>query len=674
MWKNYVRFFTALMIVASVYTSALGQSKAFDVANMDRSADACDNFFQFADGNWVKNTPIPPSQSRWGSFNMLSESNRDVLHDILEKAEKEKAAAGSNVQMIGDFYASCMDEAAIEKAGPHPLDAEFGRINKINTVDDLKREIAELHRQGLPALFRFGGGPDQRNSNMVILNAGQGGLSLPNKEYYTLDTPSMTATRTKFVEHMTNMFKLLGDSPEGAAANAKTVMDVQTRLANASMAPDQLRNRDKNYNKITLADAQAIIPNFSLADYMKARGMSSGGDVDFQQPNFFKELNSMLTDVSLDQWKTYLRWMVLSSAAPTLSKAFVDETFDFQGRFLTGVKEQQPRWKRCTEATDRTLGEALGAEYIKTKFTPEQEKAANDMIDHLFAAMKTHIQNLPWMSDETKTKALAKLTAYKRKIGYNRNPRGYAGLKIARASYAENVRRSSEFQVNRNVQDIGKATDKTRWGFTPPTVNASYNPSYNDITFPAGILQPPFFNFQADDAINYGGMGAVIGHEISHGFDDQGSKYDADGNQKNWWTDEDRKKFDERAACVINQFNGYEVLPGLNIKGQRTIGENIGDLGGLNISYTALMEDLKGKPAPGLIDGFTPEQRFFLGWAQVWAAKATDQGLRLQVETDPHSWAQYRVNGPLSNISEFAKAWGCKAGDKMVRADACLIW
>jgi len=277
MWKNYVRFFTALMIVASVYTSALGQSKAFDVANMDRSADACDNFFQFADGNWVKNTPIPPSQSRWGSFNMLSESNRDVLHDILEKAEKEKAAAGSNVQMIGDFYASCMDEAAIEKAGPHPLDAEFGRINKINTVDDLKREIAELHRQGLPALFRFGGGPDQRNSNMVILNAGQGGLSLPNKEYYTLDTPSMTATRTKFVEHMTNMFKLLGDSPEAAAANAKTVMDVQTRLANASMAPDQLRNRDKNYNKITLADAQAIIPNFSLADYMKAFGPSFVG-------------------------------------------------------------------------------------------------------------------------------------------------------------------------------------------------------------------------------------------------------------------------------------------------------------------------------------------------------------------------------------------------------------
>jgi putative endopeptidase len=473
---------------------------------------------------------------------------------------------------------------------------------------------------------------------------------------------------------MTNMFKLLGDSPEAAAANAATVMAVQTRLANASLAPDQLRDRDKNYNKITLADAQAIIPNFSLTDYIKARGIPAGVDIDFQQPGFFKELNTMLTDVPLDNWKTYLRWMVLTSSANSLSKAFVDEAFDFQGRFLSGIKEQQERWKRCTEATDRTLGEALGAEYIKTKFTPEQEAAANAMIDHIFAAMKSHIQGLQWMSGETKVKALAKLASYKRKIGYNRNPRGYVGLKIDRTSFAANVRHASEFQVTRNVNDIGKPTDKTRWGFTPPTVNASYNPSANDITFPAGILQPPFFNFKADDAINYGGMGAVIGHEISHGFDDQGSKYDAEGNLKSWWTPEDRKKFEERASCVINQFNGYEVLPGLNIKGQRTIGENIGDLGGLNIAFTALMDDLKDKPAPGKIDGFTPEQRFFLGWAQVWAAKATDQGARLQVETDPHSAAKWRVNGPMSNMPEFAKAWGCKTGDKMVRPDACLIW
>ena len=673
MHKKYFRFLTALVVIMSIYTSAMAQSSGFNVANMDRSADACDDFFQYANGNWVKTTEIPPSQSRWGTFNILAENNRDVEHDILEKAAKQKNATG-DAKLIGDFYASCMDEAAIEKAGAHPLDAEFARINAMKSVADLKHEIALLHQQGIPALFRLGGGPDQRNSSMVILNAGQGGLSLPNKEYYTLDTGNFPATRTKFVEHMANMFKLLGDSPEAAAANAKTVMDVQTRLANASMAPDQLRNRDKNYNKITLAAAQEIVPDFSLTDYLKTRGMPIQSEIDFQQPTFFKELNTMLTGVSLDQWKTYLRWMVVNSSAGSLSKPFVDEAFEFQGKFLSGIKEQQPRWKRCTDAANRTLGEAVGAEWIKVKFVPAQEKAANEMIDHIFAAMRTHIQNLPWMSEATKTKALAKLASYKRKIGYNRHPRGYKGLKIDRGIYAENVRRSAEFQIARNSQDIGKPTDRTHWGFTPSTVNASYNPSNNDITFPAGILQPPFFNFQADDAINYGGIGAVIGHEISHGFDDQGSKYDAEGNQKNWWTDDDRTKFDARAKCVIDQFNGYEVLPGVFIKGQRTIGENIGDLGGLNIAFTALMDDLKGKKAPGLIDGFTPEQRFFLGWAQVWAAKATDKGLRLQVETDPHSWARFRVNGPVSNMPEFAKAFGCKAPQKMVRTNACSIW
>jgi putative endopeptidase len=673
MQNKLFRFLTAALVLYSFVISAMAQTKAFDVSRMDTTADACDNFFQFANGNWVKNTPIPPSQSRWGSFNILAESNRDVEHDILEKAARQTNATG-DTKLIGDFYASCMDEAAIEKAGAHPLDDEFAAISNIKSVDDLKTEIAVLHKQGYPAVFRFGGGPDQRNSNSVILNAGQGGLSLGNRDYYTSESDAMKTTRAKFVEYMTNMFKLLGETPEEAAKDAETVMAFQMRLANASMTPEQLRNRDKNYNKITLAEAQKIVPDLSLEDYLKTRGITARTEIDFQQPAFFAEVDKMLTDVPLDQWKTYLRWMVLSSAAPTLSKAFVDEACNFQGRFLTGVKEQQERWKRCTEATDRTLGEAVGAEWVKVKFTPQQEKAANEMIDHLFAAMKTHIQNLQWMGDATKQKALAKLAAYKRKIGYNRHPRGYAGLKIDRSSYADNARRAAEFQIMRNAQDIGKPTDRTRWGFTPPTVNASYNPSNNDITFPAGILQPPFFNFAADDAINYGGMGAVIGHEISHGFDDQGSKYDAEGNQLNWWTPEDRTKFEERASCVINQFNEYEVLPGLKIKGQRTIGENIGDLGGLNIAYTALMDDLAGKGKQPLIDGFTPEQRFFLGWAQVWAAKATPEGLRLQVETDPHSWAQYRVNGPLSNMSEFAKAWSCKAGDKMVRKDACIIW
>ena len=673
MHNKLFRHITAWAVMFSMCGLALAQTKAFDVSRMDRTADACDDFFTFANGSWVKSTEIPASQSRWGSFNILAENNRDILHSILDESARNPKATG-NAKLIGDFYASCMDEAAIEKAGAHPLDPVFARIDKIKNVDDLKKEIADLHRSGFPAAFRFGGGPDAKNSNMVILNAGQGGLSLPNKDFYTRDDPRMVETRAKFVSHVSNMFKLLGETPEQAAADAKTVMDVQMRFANASLAPEQLRDRDKNYNKLSLAEAQKLVPNFSLEDYMKERGITARTDIDFQQPGFFAEFNKMLTDVPLEQWKTYLRWMVLSSSAPALSKAFVDEAFDFQGRYLSGIREQQERWKRCTEATDHTLGEALGAEYVKTKFTPEQEKAANEMIDHLFTAMKTHIQNLDWMSAETKQKALAKLATYKRKIGYNRKPRGYEGLKVDRSVYAENVRRASAFQIARNAKDIGQPTDRTRWGFTPPTVNASYSAGNNEITFPAGILQPPFFNFQADDAINYGGMGAVIGHEITHGFDDQGSKYDPEGNLNMWWTPEDRKKFDERAACVIDQFSGYEVLPGVKIKGQRTIGENIGDLGGLNIAYTALMDDLKSKPAPGNIDGFTPEQRFFLGWAQVWAAKATEQGLRLQVETDPHSWAKYRVNGPLSNMPQFAKAFGCKDGDAMVRKTACLIW
>src|SRR5258706_15858507 len=382
----------------------------------------------------------------------------------------------------------------------------------------------------------------------------------------------------------------------------------------------------------------------------------------------------MLTDVPVDSWKTYLRWMVVSSTANALSKSFVDESFNFQGRVLSGTKEQQPRWKRCVGATDSTLGEALGTEYIKLKFTPEAEARMDQMITNLFAAMKSHIENLQWMSAETKVKAIAKLDAYKRKIGYNKHPRGYKGLAIDRTSYAGNEIRARGFQTARNVADIGKPTDKTRWGFTPPTVNASYSSTNNDITFPAGILQPPFYNSKADDAINYGGIMARIGHEVSHGFDDSGSKFGPDGNLKSWWTPEDRAKFEERAACVVDQFNGYEVQPGLNINGRLTLGENIGDLGGLNVAYTALETALAGKPAPAKIDGFTPEQRFFLGWAQVWAAKSTPEAERGQVLGDPHSAAKWRVDGPMSNMPEFAQAWGFKTGDKMVREKFWQIW
>lgn len=659
------------MLAASVYTGAMAQT-AFDLSRLDRSADACENFFDFANGSWIKNTEMPASQARWGTFTILAEGNRDVVHDILEKASAAKSTAGSDAQLIGDFYASCMDEAAIEKAGTSAIDPILAEIGKLSTIDDVKREIAVLHKRGIPALFNIGGRPDQKNSNMVILNASQGGLTLARDNYVRTD-PRSAEVRAKFVEHMTNMFKLLGDSPEKAAADAKTVMDLQLRLANVSKSPADLRDPDKNYNKIPIADAQAILQNFSLADYIKTRGIPSVTEINFTQPEFFKEVNTMFSDVPVEAWKTYFRWNVVNSSANTLPKAFRDESFNFNGKFMQGTPEQQERWKQCAQATDGALGEAVGQEFARLQFTSQTKSRANEMMDDLFAAMKAHIQGLTWMSAETKVKAQAKLAAYKRKIGVNEHPRGYKGLAIVRDNYAQNVIRAGAFQIARNVADIGKPTDKTRWGFNPQIVNASYSPSNNDVTLPAGIIQPPFFNFKADDAINYGGLGAVIGHEISHGFDDQGSKYDSEGNLKSWWTKEDRDKFEERAQCVVDQFNGYEVQKGLTVNGRLTLGENIGDLGGLNIAYTALQEALKKHPQ-GSIDGFTPEQRFFLGWAQVWAAKSTPQFERNQVLTDPHSHQRWRVNGPLSNMPQFAKAWGCKQGQKMVREKFCQIW
>ncbi len=667
------RYLVALFVFATLTSSAFGQT-AFDISRMDRNADACNDFFQFANGTWIKNTEIPASQARWGTFNILGDRNRDILHDILDNAAAAKSPKkGSDVQLIGDYYSACMDESAIEANGIKPIEPVLERIAKVKTMSDVTREIADLHNQGFPSVFRFGGGRDPKDSNSVIVNSGQSGLSLPNKDYYTKDDSKMAETRAKFVEYMTKVFDMSGDTPAEAKANADTVMGIQMRLAKASKAPVEMRDPDKNYNKIKLADAQAIIPNLSLKDYMKRRGIPVPETLNFGQPDFFKEVNTMLKDVPVDQWKTYFRWMVLDSSASYLPKALADASFDFHGRYLSGTKEQEPRWKRCVSATDRTLGEALGAEYVKTEFTPEAKARMNQLIDNLFVAMKSHINGLDWMTPATKEKALAKLATYKRKIGYNEHPRGYKGLDIDRSSYAGNVFRARAFEIKRNIADIGKPADKTRWFFSPPTVNASYSSSNNEITFPAGILQPPFFNFKADDAINYGAIGAVIGHEITHGFDDSGSKFDAQGNLASWWLPEDRTKFEERAACVANQFDGYEVQPGVHINGKLTLGENIGDLGGLAIAYTALVDALKGKKIEN-IDGFTPEQRFFLGWAQVWATKATPEFERRQVLTDPHSAAKWRVNGPLSNMPEFAKAFGCKQGQAMVRKDACLIW
>lgn len=654
---------------------AAAQVRAFDTSRMNSSASPCGDFYEYVNGSWLTSTDIPASESRWGTFNILAESNNQILKEVLETAAATvRPKPGSDTQLVGDFYATCMDEAAIERSGTSPLAPIFRQIDQMRTPADVQRMIASLHNSGIPAVFGFGAGPDLKDSNAVIISAGQGGLSMPNRDYYDKTDARSIETRQKFVDHVAKMLTLLGDDQQTARANANIVMLMQTQLAKASLTPVELRNPDNRYNVVDLPAAQRATPNFSWAAYMRSRGIAPARRFNMPGAKFFEEADAMMKEIPAREWKAYFRWMAVNAAAPTLSKAFRDENFDFYGRYLSGQKEQQPRWKTCVQATNGNLGEALGMEYARRVFKPEAKARMNELIDNLMVAMKGRIDNLEWMSSPTKAEAQKKLSTFKRKIGYPDVLRGYKGLRVDRSSYAANVQRSNAFQTKRNFADLGKPRDKARWGFTPSIVNASYSPVNNDITFPAGILQPPFFNFEADDAINYGAIGGVIGHEITHGFDDQGSRFDADGNLKMWWTQEDRAKFDDRAACVIKQFNEFEVQPGLFINGKLTLGENIGDFAGLTVAYDAFMRSMEGKPRPANIDGFTPEQRFFLGWAQVWAGKYTPAAERAQVAGNPHSLPRWRVNGPMANMPQFRQAFGCKQGDAMVRADSCSIW
>jgi Predicted metalloendopeptidase len=668
------RFFAAIVFLLSLSIASLGQSKAFDTTRMDRSVAPCNDFFQFVNGNWLKSTDIPPSESRWGTFNILGERNNLILKEVLETAAKKSSKSGSDTQLIGDFYSTCMDEAAIEKAGTEPLKPYFTEIDGISKIGHLAAAIARLHDMGVPAVFGFGVGPDLKNSNAVMIGVSQGGISLPNRDYYTKEDEKSVETRQKFTEHVSNMFKLLGESPDRSAANAAAVMRVQKRLATAALTPVELRDPDNRYNKISFDQARALTPDFDLDAYMRVRGLAPSGDLNVAPPKFFTEVNAMLKDVTLEDWKIYLKWMSVNAAASYLPKAFADENFEFFGKYLSGQKERQPRWRICVQNTNSNLGEALGMEYARRTFKPAAKARMNELIDNLMASMKDRIDGLEWMSPETKKQAQYKLSTFKRKIGYPDKLRGYKGLSINKKSYAGNILRSNKFQIKRNFEDLGKPRDKDRWGFTPSIVNASYSSVNNDITFPAGILQPPFFNFEADDAVNYGAIGGVIGHEITHGFDDQGSRFDAEGNLKMWWTSEDRTKFEDRAACVVKQWDEYEVQPGLFMVGKLALGENIGDFAGLTVAYDAYMRSLKGKPRPADIDGFTAEQRFFLGWGQVWAAKYTSAAEIAQVKNGPHSLPKWRVNGPLSNMPQFREAFACKTGTPMVREKSCSIW
>jgi putative endopeptidase len=672
----FVLLLAAIVLQPPLTGQAQESSRGLDPKNIDPSVKPCQDFYHFANGNWIKNNPIPPAYSSWGSFTELAEKNNLVLKEIVEAAAKDPHPfKGSNTQKIGDFYATGMDSARIESLGAKPIEADLKRIDDIKDIRGVQKELARFHVDGVGGVFGLFAGQDQKHSTQVIAQLSQGGLGLPDRDYYLSDDAKLKRNREEYVDHLVAMFKLIGDDQAAAKAEAATVLAFETRLAKASFTRVQRRDPDKNYNKMTQAQLAALTPDFNWPAFFAGIGLSKPGGVNVGQPPFFKELNAMMKEVPLGSWKTYLRWRILREAANALSSAFVNENFHFYGTILTGAKELQPRWKRIIQIINRTMGEALGQVYVEKAFPPEAKARAKEMVKNLVAAMREHINSVDWMDATTRAAALKKLESFGVKIGYPDKWRDYSKLEIDRTSYLENLRRAAEFNFNFNLAKIGKPVDRTEWGMTPPTVNAYYSETRNEIVFPAGILQPPFFDPKADDAVNYGGMGAVIGHEISHGFDDQGSKFDAQGNLKMWWTPETRKKFDGRTALVVKQFDGYVAIDSLHVNGKLTLGENIGDLAGLSIAYTALEKALEGKPRL-LIDGFTPEQRFFLAWAQIWRRNSTPEALRLQVRVDPHSPSMFRTNGPLSDMPSFYKAFGCADGQGMVRPEAvrATVW
>ncbi|MFN2507523.1 MAG: M13 family metallopeptidase [Chthoniobacterales bacterium] len=642
---------------------------AFDIKNMDTSVDPGVDFYTYANGGWLKNNPIPPEFSRWGSFNELAEKNNEALRQVAEKAAKTKAdpKLAPEVQKVGDYYASGMDEKAVEAAKDKPLAAELKLIDGIKNRGDVLKAIAHLHNMGVGAFFGFTSGADDKNASMVIAQAYQGGLGLPDRDYYTKEDDASKKLREQYVEHVANMLGFLGDPIPVATERARKVMAIETALAVPARTRVELRDPEKNYNKMTQAELQALTPDWAWAEYFKGINLTEPGDINVGQPDFFKAANQVFASTSIEDWKTYLRWQLIKAVAAELSSAFVNEQFRFFGQTLTGAEKLKERWKRVVESTDASIGEALGKLYVADNFPPESKARMLELVKNVQEAMADSIKTRDWMDDATKQEALKKLAAFTVKIGYPDKWRDYSTLKIDRVSYAGNAIRAAVFETDRQLKKVGKPIDRSEWGMTPPTVNAYYNPNMNEIVFPAGILQPPFFNAKADDAINYGGIGAVIAHEISHGFDDQGRQFDAQGNLRDWWTPESAAKYKERAERIVQQYEEYEPLPGQRINGKLTLGENIADDGGVKLAFAALQKALEKSGKREKIDGFTPEQRFFLGWAQVWRANTREEDIKRRLMVDSHSPTQFRANGPLSNTPEFQKAFKLPDGCPMVR-------
>jgi predicted metalloendopeptidase len=680
--------FSALMIVAAglilfpghpaplSQTVSAAEEHGFDLADLDTTCKPCEDFFNYATGGWIKRNPIQPEYASWGRFNALQNHNQEVLRQVLEAAALDKKAAGSIEQKIGDFYSACMNTEAIEASGIKPIEPELERIAAIGNLAELQDEVAHLQSQGTRVLFGFGSEQDDKNSQQVIGAASQGGLGLPDRDYYTKEDDKSKQLRDQYVQHIAKMMELAGDSADKASAEARTVLTIETQLAQNSKTRVERRDPESNYHKMDPAGLRALTPDFSWDTYFRNVGFANIHEVNVGQPEFFKALDKELKSVPISDWRIYLRWHLIRASAPALSGKFVDENFNFYGRTLTGAKEIQPRWKRCVNATDRALGEALGQKYVEKVFPPQAKQRAHEMVQNLVAALHSDIETLPWMSDPTRKQALAKLAAMNLKIGYPDKWRDYSSYQVARDSYVENLQRGSAFEFHRELAKIDKPVDRNEWDMSPPTVNAYYDPNMNEIVFPAGILQPPFFDAKADDALNYGGIGAVIGHEMTHGFDDQGAQYDAQGNLHNWWTPEDLKNFKERTACVEKQFDSFVVVDDLHENGKLVLGESIADLGGLTLAHMAFDRTLAGKPEPPKVDGFTPEQRFFLSFARIWGTIARPEYERMMTTVDPHPLPRFRAAGALMNMPAFAKAFDCQAGDKLVKpADqVCKIW
>jgi len=639
---------------------------AFSVGYLDRSIDPATDFYHFADGQWLKDNPVPPDKARWASFSELAERNWYLIHGILDDAanQGESLPQHSPRREVGDFYASIMDTNRIEKLGLKPIAGDLKKIDRIHTTKDLFALLADFHQRGIDGMFSAGFGPDEKNSAIYAVELGQGGLSLPDRDYYL--KASFADKLKQYHDHVAKMFALLGETPGQAAIHADTVVAIETELAKVSRTRVELRDPDKNYHKFASGEFAAQNPALLWRIYFADRGLSEPAYEIVGQPEFFTAVNGFIQARPLADWQTYLRWHLLHSSAPFLPAAFERENFNYFGQVLSGQPEQEPRWKRAAHILDGNIGEALGQLYVEKYFPPEARSRMNELVENLKGVFHDRLEKVSWMTDATRTKALAKFARFTQKIGHPAKFRDYSAIVIHRDDLLGNVRRSAAFASHREIARVGQAVDRAEWHMTPETVNAYFNPQQNEIVFPAGILQPPFFDVAMDDAVNYGGIGVVIGHEMTHGYDDQGRKYDADGNLNDWWTAADAKAFEARAQKVVDEYDGFEVLPGVPVNGKLTLGENLADLGGVHIAYEALERALAKYPSKRrTIDGFTPEQRFFISFAQIWRTNVRDTEAQRLVTVDPHSPGRFRAYGPLLNVQEFYDAFGIKPGSPM---------